>query len=114
VVLATRQKSQPLTFTMSSSGKTLARGEPMKQPSEAPAKFPHDDSVVQDAVPPRDFHEELKNAEDLWEFAASVLSEAKRGNGAAQYYLATALYDCQALDQMYFRDGNRHRTYDEA
>ena len=75
-VLATRERSQPLTFTKSSSGNALAGGEPEKQPSEAPAKYPHDDSVVQDAAPQRDFHGELKNAEDLWEFAASVLAEA--------------------------------------
>ena len=113
-VLVTRERSQPQTFTNSSSEKALPRGEPVKQPPEAPAKYPHDDSVVRDAAPQRDFHEELKNATDQWEFAASLLAEAKRGNGAAQYYLATALYDCQAFDQMYFRDGNRHRTYDEA
>jgi hypothetical protein len=112
-VMSTRESSQPLTFTESSSGKDLARGEPVKEPSRATEESAHGDSVVQHVAPQRDFHEELKNSEDRWEFAASVLAEAKGGNGAAQYYLAVALYDCRAFDQMYFRDGNRHRTYDE-
>jgi hypothetical protein len=113
-VLATREKSQPLSFTQSPSGKVLLSGEPVRPPSGAPAENSHGDSVVQDAAPQRDFREDLKNAEDVWEFASSVLAEAKRGNGAAQYYLALALYDCRAFDQMYFRNGNHHRTYDEA
>ena len=88
--LATRERSQPLTFTKSSSGQAPARSEPVKQPSGAPAKSPHDDSVVQDAAPQRDFYEELKNAEDRWQFAASVLAEAKRGNGSTQSSIGTS------------------------
>jgi hypothetical protein len=71
-------------------------------------------SVAPEAAASRDFEKELRNSNDRWEFAASVLDEAKRGNGAAQYYLSLALSDCMVFDNMFFRDGDRRRTYDEA
>lgn len=90
-----------------------ARGNAAMQPADADANAAGG-PVADDAAMERDFMKELAGSDDRWEFAAGVLDEAKGGNGAAQYALSMALFDCKAFDDLYFRDGEHRRTYDEA
>ena len=58
-------------------------------------------------------------SKDYWEFAERIHEAAKRGDGAAQYYLSVALNSCEFLYGFYFieqRPGApaRIRTLDEA
>lgn len=94
--------------------KSPSRHNTATQPAGSPAIAPRDEPVPENTATERDFQKELMESDDRWEFAANVLDEAKRGNGAAQYFLSLALSDCKGYDELFFRDGDRHRTYDEA
>ena len=114
MVLATRERAHPQATTANSGSKTSSSSKPVPLPAGVPAESPRETPVAHEAATRRDFERELRDADDRWDFAASVLDEAKGGNGAAQFYLSLALSDCKAFDNMFFRDGNRLRTYDEA
>jgi hypothetical protein len=71
----------------------------------------------QDAMP--DVRAQFRAAKDYWDFAERNHEAAKRGNGAAQYYLSIALEYCMNLYGYYFIEqpaiGHaRIRTLDEA
>jgi len=114
VVLTLRERAHPQIDAANPGSKTPSSSQAAPQPASEHAESPDGTAVAQQAVASRDFEKELRDSGDRWEFAASVIDEAKRGNGAAQFYLSLALSDCKAFDDMYFREGNRRRTYDEA
>jgi hypothetical protein len=71
----------------------------------------------QHAMP--DVRAQFRTSKDYWDFAERNYEAAKRGDGAAQYYLSAALDTCENLYRFYFieqRAGHRVRvrTLDEA
>jgi len=66
-----------------------------------------------------DVRAQFRASNDYWEFAERVHEAAKRGDGAAQYYLSVALESCQHEYSAFFYEGGisanpRIRTLDEA
>jgi hypothetical protein len=71
------------------------------------------------AAPAPDYQSRLRAADDYWDFAQSIHASARQGDGAAQYYLSSALAFCESLYDWYFivhlaNGAVRHRTLDEA
>jgi len=66
-----------------------------------------------------DVRAQFRASKDYWEFAERIHEAAKRGDGAAQYYLSVALNTCDFLYRYYFMEQRpatppRIRTLDEA
>ena len=71
----------------------------------------------QNAMP--DVRAQFRASKDYWDFAERNFEAAKRGDGAARYYLSVALQTCKDLYPFYFIEpragtGARIRTLDEA
>ena len=51
-----------------------------------------------------DVRAQFQASNDYWEFAERIHDAAKRGDGAAQYYLGVALNTCELLYRYYFME----------
>ena len=91
-----------------SDGDSSVRGQPSATTSRPVA--------TGEPPPPAapNYDKDLKESQDIWQFAEGILASAKSGDNAAQYYLSRALKFCDDGYRFYFDRGAKRRTLDEA